>query len=149
MAFFPEFRPMRSFIVMSVRSDNDLPRVWRWLYKQHVPESISQFMPYCTKYATYHAQPLPEGAGDFGSYNCMMTEHYWLFNIFQDKGAAQSTGLAFGEEFPDDFMEMTCQAAQQGARVSRAGRAPARATTPWSSPSGRSSGRTTSRAPDA
>ena len=109
MAFFPEFRPMRSFIVMSVRSENDLPRVWRWLYKQHVPESISQFMPYCTKYATYHAQPLPEGARDFGSYNCMMTEHYWLFNIFQSQGTGMPRGLAFGEEYPEDFMEITCQ----------------------------------------
>jgi hypothetical protein len=100
---------MRSFILMSVRCDNDRPRVWRWLYKQHVPESISQFMPYCTKYSTYHALPLPQGAQDFGAYNCMMTEHYWLFNIFQQQGTADSSGLAFGEEFPADFMEMTCQ----------------------------------------
>ena len=83
--------------------------IWRWLYKQHVPESISQFMPYCTKYCTYHALPLPEGALDFGTYNGMMTEHYWLFNIFQSKGTGMPAGLAFGEEYPEDFMEMTCQ----------------------------------------
>jgi hypothetical protein len=39
----------------------------------------------------------------------MMTEHYWLFNIFQSKGTGMPTGLAFGEEYPDDFMEMTTQ----------------------------------------
>lgn len=37
MAFFPEFRPMRSFILQNIRSDNDRPKVMRWLYKQHVP----------------------------------------------------------------------------------------------------------------
>ena len=109
MAYFPEFQPMRSFILQNFRSDNDRPKIWRWLYKQHVPESISQFMPYCTKYCTYHALPLPEGALDFGTYNGMMTEHYWLFNIFQNKGSAHSSGLAFGEEYPEDFMELTCQ----------------------------------------
>jgi len=108
MSYFPEFRPMRSFILQNFRSDNDRPAIWRWLYKQHVPESISQFMPYCTKYCTYHALPLPEGALDFGTYNGMMTEHYWLFDIFQ-KGKGHAGGLAFGEEFPEDFMERTSQ----------------------------------------
>lgn len=107
MAYFPEFRPMRSFILQNIRSDNDRPKMLRWLYKQHVPESISQFMPYCTKYATYHALPVPDGGQDFGTYNAWMTEHYWLFNIFQDKGTGMPRGLAFGEEFPDDFKEMT------------------------------------------
>ena len=37
MAYFPEFRPMRSFILQNFRSDNDRPAIWRWLYKQHVP----------------------------------------------------------------------------------------------------------------
>jgi hypothetical protein len=59
VAYFPEFRPMRDIILQNIRSDNDRPAVMRWLYKTHVPESISQFMPYCTKYATYHALPLP------------------------------------------------------------------------------------------
>ena len=118
MAYFPEFRPMRSFILQNFRSDNDRPAIWRWLYKQHVPESISQFMPYCTKYCTYHALPLPEAALDFGTYNGMMTEHYWLFNIFQSQGTGMPTGLAFGEEFPEDFMEMTCQPPSKELRQS-------------------------------
>ena len=107
MAYMPEFRPMRSFILQNIRSDNDRPKMLRWLYKQHVPESISQFMPYCTKYATYNALPLPDGAAGFGTYNAWMTEHYWLFNIFQDKGTGMPRGLAFGEQIPDDFKEMT------------------------------------------
>ncbi len=52
---------------------------------------------------------LPEGAQDYGTYNGMMTEHYWLFNIFQQKGTGMPTGLAFGEEYPEDFMELTTQ----------------------------------------
>ena len=115
MAYFPDFRPMRSFILQNFRSDNDRPRIWRWLYKQHVPESISQFMPYCTKYCTYHALPLPEGAQDFGTYNGMMTEHYWLFNIFQCKGTGMPSGLAFGEEIPRGLHGADRSAAQQGA----------------------------------
>jgi hypothetical protein len=105
----PEFRPMRSFILNDVRSDNDRPKFFRWLYKQHVPESISQFMPYCTKYCTYHVLPVPPDGGDFGTYNMVMTEHYWLFNIFQSRGEAHSGGLAFGEDYPEDFMEITRQ----------------------------------------
>jgi len=109
MAFIPEFRPMRSFILNNVRSDNDRPKAFRWLYKQHVPESLSQFTPYCTKYATYHALPLPDGAEAFGTYNWIMTEHYWNFNIFQEKNTGHGSGLAFREAYPDDFMEITCQ----------------------------------------
>lgn len=109
MAYFPQYQPMRSFILNNLRSDNDRRKAFRWLYKQHIPESISQFMPYCTKYATYHALPLPQGALDFGTYNWIMTEHYWQFNIFQERNKAHSSGLVFGEEFPEDFMEITCQ----------------------------------------
>lgn len=109
MAYFPAFQPMRSFILQNIRSDNDRPAVMRWLYKTHVPESISQFAPYVTKYATYYALPLPRGAEEFGTYNGFMTEHYWLFSIFQDKHSQHSQGLAFGEDFPADFMEMTTQ----------------------------------------
>ena len=36
--FFPEFKPMRSFILQNFRSDNDRPKFYRWLYKMHVPE---------------------------------------------------------------------------------------------------------------
>lgn len=109
MSYMPEYRPMRSFILNNVRSDNDRPKAFRWLYKQHVPESLSQFTPYCTKYSTYHALPLPEGALNFGTYNWIMTEHYWNINIFQEKNTGHPRGLAFTEAYPDDFMEITCQ----------------------------------------
>src|SRR6056297_3496465 len=109
MSYIPAYTPMRSFILNHVRSDNDRPKAFRWLYKQHVPESISQFMPYCSKYATYHALPLAEGAEQFGTYNWIMTEHYWNINIFQEKNTGHPRGLAFFEAYPDDFMEITCQ----------------------------------------
>ncbi len=109
MSYIPEYRPMRSFILNNVRSDNDRPKAFRWLYKQHIPESISQFKPYCTKYATYHALPLPKDAENYGTYNWIMTEHYWNINIFQDKNTGHGRGLAFTEAYPDNFMEITCQ----------------------------------------
>jgi hypothetical protein len=28
MAYFPDFRPMRSFILQNFRSDNDRPKIW-------------------------------------------------------------------------------------------------------------------------
>ncbi len=118
MSYIPEYRPMRSFILNNVRSDNDRPKAFRWLYKQHIPESISQFMPYCTKYATYHALPLPKGAENFGTYNWIMTEHYWNINIFQEKNSAHSSGLAFSEDYPEDFLEFTCQPPSKELRQS-------------------------------
>ena len=47
-----------------------------------------------------------------------MTEHYWLFNIFQSQGTGMPRGLAFGEEFPEDFMEMTRQPPSKELRQS-------------------------------
>jgi hypothetical protein len=32
VAYFPEFRPMRSFILQNIRSENDRPKVMRWLF---------------------------------------------------------------------------------------------------------------------
>lgn len=109
MSYIPEYRPMRSFILNNIRSDNDRPKGFRWLYKQHVPESMSQFAPYCSKYSTYHILPLPQDSLEFGSYNWIMTEHYWMFNLFQDKNSGHSSGLAFREDYPADFMDITCQ----------------------------------------
>ncbi|WP_052364904.1 hypothetical protein [Halotalea alkalilenta] len=103
------FQPMRSFIMVSVRDDSDLPAAYRWLYKYHVPDSISQFAPYVTKYATYRALPLPKDAEDFGTYNWIMTEHYWLLNPFHTSATAAPNGLAFKEYSTDDYMRITRQ----------------------------------------
>ena len=42
----------------------------------------------------------------------------WAFQPFQSKGTGMPAGLAFGEEYPDDFMEMTCQPPSKELRQS-------------------------------
>lgn len=105
----PHFQPMRSFILVNVRNDSDLPEAYRWLYKYHVPESISQFSPYVTKYAAYRGLPVPEEGKNFGLYNWIMTEHYWLINPFHTSGTATPNGIAFKESYDKRYMEITCQ----------------------------------------
>ncbi|XKM14046.1 hypothetical protein RCS94_02470 [Orbaceae bacterium ac157xtp] len=104
-----KFEPMRSIIMVSVRDDSDLPKAYRWLYKYHVPESISQFQPYVTKYATYRALPLPKEAEKFGTYNWIMTEHYWQINPFNTSSTATPNGIAFRETFSKEYLEITRQ----------------------------------------
>jgi len=104
-----QFQPMRSFIMVSVRDDSDLPLAYRWLYKFHVPDSISQFAPYVSKYATYRALPLPKNGEDYGTYNWIMTEHYWLINPFNSSASAAPNGLAFKETYSKEYMEITRQ----------------------------------------
>lgn len=116
--FKPEFKPMRSIIMNCVKDDSYLPAAYRWLYKVHVADSISQFAPYCTKYATYRALPLPTDGEDFGTYNWIMTEHYWLYNVFGDM-QTESRGLAFSEWWDPDFMEITNQPPQNLGRDPR------------------------------
>jgi hypothetical protein len=101
-------KPMRSVILNCVRDDSDLPAAYRWLYKYHVAESISQFGPYVSRYATYRALPVPPDGHDFGTYNWIMTEHYWLINPFE-QNKTESRGIAFAEYFPKEFLEITRQ----------------------------------------
>ncbi len=99
----------RSIIMNCVKDDSDLPKAYHWLYKYHVQESMSQFAPYVTKYSTYRALPVPPNGQDFGTYNWIMTEHYWLINPFENVASNMPRGLAFSEYWPDDFMEITNQ----------------------------------------
>lgn len=108
------FEPTRSFIMVSVRDDSDLPAAYRWLYKDHVDDSISQFEPYVTRYATYRALPVPPGGEDFGTYNWIMTEHYWLINATSWPGSKKNVALA--ETFDKHYLEITRQPTDQGLR---------------------------------
>lgn len=76
-----EFDPMRSFIYVDVVKEEYRHKLEHWLYFHHIPESISQFEPYCTKYAFYNALPVPEGGERFGTARMQITEHSWLVNI--------------------------------------------------------------------
>ncbi len=109
-------KPMRSFILNCVRDDNDLPAAYRWLYKHHVADSISQFAPYVSKYSTYRALPVPPDGKDYGTYNWIMTEHYWMINPFENAGSNMPRGLAFSEYWPPEFMEITNQPPQSALR---------------------------------
>ncbi|MCF8094936.1 MAG: hypothetical protein K9J79_06195 [Desulfobacteraceae bacterium] len=110
---------MRSIIMNCVRDDSDLPAAYRWLYKYHVPDSISQFAPYVTKYCTYRALPTPPAGVDFGTYNWIMTEHYWLINPFKNIASNMPRGLAFSEYWPSDFLEITNQPTDNDPRERR------------------------------
>ena len=54
-----KFEPMRSLIYVDCVSEDYRPKLQRWLYKVHIPDSISQFEPYVTKYAFYPSFPIP------------------------------------------------------------------------------------------
>jgi len=101
--------PTKSIILNCVRDDSDLPAAYRWLYKYHVADSISQFSPYVTKYSTYRALPIPQGGLEFGTYNWIMTEHYWLLNPFENVASSMPRGLALSEYYPKEFLEITNQ----------------------------------------
>ena len=116
---FPKWQPMRSSLMVSVRDDSDLPAAYRWLYKHHVADSISQFAPYVTKYATYRALPIPPGGEEFGTYNFIMTEHYWLIDPFSTSAEGVPVGLAFTEHFTDEYLEITRQPTGLGLRPSK------------------------------
>lgn len=76
-----EFNPMRSFIYVDVINEEYRHKLFHWLYYHHIPESIAQFEPYCTKYSFFNALPVPEGGERFGTVRLQLTEHHWLVNI--------------------------------------------------------------------
>ena len=73
-----KFEPMRSLIYVDCACEDYRPKLQRWLYKTHVPDSISQFEPYVTKYAFYPSFPMPEGGDRYGYARMQLTEHHWL-----------------------------------------------------------------------
>ena len=62
-----ESRPMRSLIYVDCVREEYRHRLLHWLYAMHVPDSISKFGPYVTKYAFYNALPTPPGGERFGT----------------------------------------------------------------------------------
>ena len=74
------FEPMRSLIYVDCAKEDYRVKLENWLYRYHIPDSISQFGPYVSKYAFYQALPVPEGGERFGAIRMQLTEHYWLAN---------------------------------------------------------------------
>jgi len=96
-----EFNPMRSLIYVDVVKEDYRVKLENWLYYHHVPESISQFGPYVSKYAFYSALPAPPEGERFGVHRMQLTEHYWMINPM----TADLQVKAFSEYFPIDVLK--------------------------------------------
>lgn len=96
-----EFNPMRSFIYVDVIHEEYRHRLHHWLYYHHIPESIAQFEPYCTKYAFYDTLPVPPGGERFGTVRMQLTEHHWQVNIMDPELKVK----AFQEYTPIEVMK--------------------------------------------
>ena len=98
MAF--EFNLMRSLIYVGLAKEEYRPKLEEWLYKYHVPESISKFTPYCIKYAFYQAYPTPPDGDRFGARKMQLTEHYWLV----DEHLPEMANNIYNEYMPMDVL---------------------------------------------
>ncbi len=96
-----EYRPMRSLIYVDVVKEDYRHLLKHWLYKHHIPDSISQFGPYVSKYAFYPALPTPPEGERFGVTRMQLTEHYWNVNPFT--GDFKNKTLT--EYFPMDILK--------------------------------------------
>ena len=95
-----KFEPMRSLIYVDCACEDYRPKLQRWLYKTHVPDSISQFEPYVTKYAFYPSFPMPEGGDRYGYCRMQLTEHHWLVSDLDPRLEIK----AIAETFPMDVL---------------------------------------------
>lgn len=95
-----KFEPMRSLIYVDCVKEDYRPNLTRWLYKTHVPESISQFEPYVTKYAFYPTFPTPPEGDRFGYVKMQLTEHHWLVSDLDPRLGIK----ALAETFPMDVL---------------------------------------------
>lgn len=95
-----KFEPMRSFIYVNCAKEDYRPKLQRWLYKTHVPDSIGQFEPYVTKYAFYPSFPTPPEGERFGYCSMQLTEHHWLVSDFDERLGIK----AIAETFPPEVL---------------------------------------------
>ncbi|MCR5667400.1 MAG: acetyl-CoA hydrolase [Eubacterium sp.] len=98
MAF--DFKIMRSLIYVDLAKEEYRPKMMNWLYRHHIPDSISNFGPYCTKYAFYQAFPTPPQGDRFGARKMQLTEHYWLV----DEHLPEMVHRAMNEFMPMDVL---------------------------------------------
>lgn len=95
-----EFNLMRSVLYVDVIKEQYRPKMIHWLYRHHVSDSMSQFMPYVTKYAFYNALPTPPQGDLFGTNRMQLTEHYWLVNPLTPEFDVK----AYTEYFPPEVL---------------------------------------------
>ncbi len=96
---------IRSFLILNINSMNFLPRLERWLLKDHAAETLSLNGGILSRYYSYRAVPPPRGAEDFGYYNWRVTEHWW--HQFPFRGTnQQDQGATFSESWPKDYTDI-------------------------------------------
>lgn len=98
----PDFYPVRSLIYVDLAKEDYRIKLENWLYRYHIPDSISQFGPYVSKYAFYQALPVPAGGERFGAVRMQLTEHYWLANPNDIREFVHHKALT--EYFPADVL---------------------------------------------
>ena len=98
----PDFYPVRSLIYVDCAREDYRIKLENWLYRYHVPDSISQFGPYVSKYAFYQALPVPPGGMRYGAVRMQLTEHYWLANPNDVREFVHHKALT--EFFPEDVL---------------------------------------------
>ncbi|MCQ2512024.1 MAG: acetyl-CoA hydrolase [Lachnospiraceae bacterium] len=116
-----EYRPMRSLIYVDCVREEYRHRLQHWLYAMHIPDSISKFGPYVTKYAFYNALPTPPEGDRFGTRRMQMTEHYWMLNemvpemninVFTERMPVEV--LRWQGMIPDDGADLSHEANMDG-----------------------------------
>lgn len=95
---------MRSYLILNIRSMNDLPLIERWLLRDHCADTLSQHDPILDRYVSYRAVPSPEGAESFHPYNWRMTEHWWRELPFHGNIINQGTSIA--ERWPATYTDI-------------------------------------------
>ena len=95
---------MRSYLILNIRSMNDLPLMERWLLKDHCADTLSSLDPILDRYVSYRAVPAPEGAVEYGYYNWRMTEHWWR-QVPWPKGMMDHC-TSLSEIWPKDYAEI-------------------------------------------
>lgn len=95
-----EYRPMRSVIYVDCVREEYRHLLQHWVYAVHVPDSISKFEPYCSKYAFYNALQVPPEGERFGTRRMQMTEHYWTVNEM----TPEMSNNIFAERMPADVL---------------------------------------------
>lgn len=96
-----DFKLMRSLIYVGLAKEEYRPKLMHWLYRHHVPDSISKFGPYCTKYAFYQSYPTPPEGERFGAREMQLTEHYWMV----DEHLPEMANNVFTEYMPMDVLK--------------------------------------------
>ena len=95
----------RSYLILNLTDQNDLPAMDRWLFKEHAIDTVSVNGSILSGYATYRALPIPRGGEMYGAYNWRMTEHHWLTDPFSmDNELSHGTG--YTEIWPKNYNRM-------------------------------------------